>query len=65
MPRTPPTRRPALWLAAFVGLGAGPAAAAEPPRFIVPGHERAMQSLERLHGLHAPAAFSTCTLWDG
>lgn len=57
--------RPSARLAPCLWLLAGLAAAAEPPRFIVPGHERAMASLERLHALHAPAAFSTCTLWDG
>jgi hypothetical protein len=46
-------------------LAAGIATADDLPRFIVPGHEQAMKSLEDLHALHAPQAFSACTLWDG
>ncbi len=37
---------------------------AELPKFIVPGHEQSMQSLERLHALHHDQAFTSCTLWD-
>jgi hypothetical protein len=62
-PATCPLARVAI--AAWLLLAAGIAAAAEPPRFIVPGHEEAMKALEDLHALHAPQAFSPCTLWDG
>jgi hypothetical protein len=58
-------RRQAPWLAACLMLAAGIATADDLPRFFVPGHEQAMKSLEDLHALHAPQAFSACTLWDG
>ena len=38
--------------------------AAEPPQFIVPGHEDDMRALNELHALHHGAAFTDCTLWD-
>ena len=43
----------------------GVVTAADLPRFIVPGQEPAMTSLEEMHALHAPQAFSASTLWDG
>ena len=58
-----PQRLPCL--AACLVLAAGIATANDLPRFVVPGHEQAMQSLQELHALHAPQAFSACTLWDG
>ena len=66
MTRTMFPQRQAVCLAACLMLTAGVATAADDlPRFIVPGHEQAMKSLEELHALHAPQAFSNCTLWDG
>jgi len=41
------------------------AAAADLPRFHVPGCEAEMETLHRLHALHHDGAFSACTLWDG
>jgi len=43
----------------------GVAAAADLPRFHVPGCEAEMETLHRLHALHHDGAFSACTLWDG
>jgi len=39
--------------------------AQEMPKFLVPGHEQDMQTLQELHALHHDRAFSNCTLWDG
>lgn len=47
----------ALCLVTTLPLIAG-VAAADRPRFIVPGHEQAMQTLEALHALHAPHTFT-------
>jgi hypothetical protein len=52
-------------LATSFVLLAGVATAADLPRFVVPGQEPAMQTLEEMHALHAPQAFNACTLWDG
>jgi hypothetical protein len=41
------------------------AAAADLPRFQVPGCEAEMETLHRLHALHHDGVFSACTLWDG
>lgn len=54
----------ALRLVTTLPLIAG-VAAADRPRFIVPGHEHAIQTLEELHALHTPHAFNACTLRDG
>lgn len=40
-------------------------AVADLPRFVVPGHEAEMATLNELHALHHDRAFTDCTLWDG
>lgn len=52
-------------LLASVACAVLPLHAEELPRFLVPGHEQAMQALNELHALHHDAAFADCTLWDG
>jgi hypothetical protein len=52
-----------VWAGLVTALPQG-LAAAELPRFSVPGCEEDMAALNGLHALHHDAAFSTCTLWD-
>ncbi len=35
------------------------------PRFVVPGMDEEMRTMEALHALHHERAFTECTLWDG
>ena len=51
-------------LLALTFLLAGRGAAQTPPHFSVPGREAEMQTLNELHTLHHPHAFTNCTLWD-
>jgi hypothetical protein len=50
--------------AAVLCFMVGEAMAAEPPAFVVTGHEAEMQTLHELHALHHGRAFTACTLWD-
>lgn len=55
----------AIYLLLFIGLATRSLSAqTSGVSFEVPGYEEEMRTLERLHSLHAPAAFSSCTLWD-
>ena len=48
----------------FACATVGGARADDFPRFVVPGFEQEMRSLDALHALHHDAAFTDCTLWD-
>ena len=59
MIRTAACRFVAPCLATVFVLFAGIAKADDLPRFVVPGHEPAMQTLEEMHALHAPTRTSS------